>query len=57
MPFNTDGSGNYVANFKVPNDARLIGAVFGTQAISTGPNGMPSLGFAVTNGLWLAPGF
>ena len=42
---------------KVPNNAGLIGAVFGTQAVITGQNGVPALGFAVTNGLWLAPGF
>lgn len=58
LPFATDASGNYTLGpLKVPNNAGLIGALFGTQAVIAGPNGLPSLGFALTNGLWLAPGF
>lgn len=58
LPFTTDASGNYtLGGLKVPNNAGLIGAVFGSQAVIVGPNGMPSLGFAMTNGLFLAPGF
>ena len=57
LPFTTDASGNYTLGAKVPNNAGLIGQVFGSQAVIAGPNGVPALGFAVTNGLFLAPGF
>ncbi len=31
-----------LGGLKVPNDVRLIGALFGSQAVITGPNGMRS---------------
>ena len=41
----------------MPLDPTLIGQVLGSHALLAGPNGEAPSGLAVTNPLWLAPGF